>query len=117
MYNVFDVTRQSRIRRLYPRKLARKLAGATGTTRQELERLAEQEARLEIERQLDKGWKLATRLDTGEGVFVRDDDLVGLHIQLPGPLYRRLDVESAKRESTKRQMVIVALERYLQETS
>ena len=102
------------------RKLARRIAAADatsdGTAKALLERLAHDESRLEILRQSDKGWKLATRLDTGEGVFVRDDDLVGLHIQLPGPLYRRLDAESGKRETTKRQMVIVALERYLQET-
>jgi hypothetical protein len=112
--------RQSRIRRLISRRLARRIAAADAsgdeTAKVLLERLAHDESRLEILRQADKGWKLATRLDTGEGVFVRDDDVVGLHIQLPGPLYRRLDAESSKRETTKRQMVIVALERYLAET-
>src|SRR3954466_13345016 len=105
--------RQSRIRRLYGRRLARRLAVATGATRGEMEALAEQEARYEIQRQRDKGWKLVTRLETGEGVFVRDDDVVGLHIQLPTALYKRLDGECARREITKRQMVTVALERYL----
>jgi hypothetical protein len=102
---------------LYSRRLARRLAEATGSTRAELTNLAELEAKQEIARQTEKGWKLVTRLDTGEGVFVRDDDVVGLHIQLPGPLYKRLATESARRETTKRQMVIVALERYLQESS
>jgi hypothetical protein len=109
--------RRSRIKRLYPRRLARKLAEATGAAKAEIEALAEYESKHEIARQRDKGWKLVTRLDTGEGVFVRDDDVVGLHIQLPTALYRRLDVEATQRETTKRQMVIAALERYLDQTS
>jgi hypothetical protein len=111
-----SVLRKSRLKRLYSRRLARQLAEASGKQRAHLEALAEHEARDEIARQRDKGWELVTRLDTGEGVFVRDDDVVGLHIQLPSALYRRLDTESARRETTKRQMVIVALERYLKET-
>jgi hypothetical protein len=111
------MSRQSRIKRLYSRRLARKLAGATGASRTELEALAEYESRHEIARQRDKGWKLVTKLETGEGVFVRDDDVVGLHIQLPTALYKRLDAEANGRETTKRQMVIAALERYLDQTS
>jgi hypothetical protein len=111
------MSRQSRIKRLYSRRLARKLAGATGVTRTELEALAEYESRHEIARQRDKGWKLVTKLETGEGVFVRDDEIVGLHIQLPTALYKRLDTEASRRETTKRQMVIAALERYLDQTS
>ena len=114
---IFDMGRQSRIRRLYSRRLARRLAGASGTAKAELDALAEQEARYEIARQRDKGWKLVTRLETGEGVFVRDDDVVGLHIQLPTALYKRLDVECDRRETTKRQIVTMALERFLAETS
>jgi hypothetical protein len=83
----------------------------------ELEALAEQEAKYEIARQRDKGFRLVTRLDSGEGVFVRDDDVVGLHIQLPTALYKRVDGECARREITKRQLVTEALERYLGETS
>jgi hypothetical protein len=111
------MSRQSRIKRLYSRRLARKLATATGAARAELESLAEYESKHEIARQRDKGWKLVTRLETGEGVFVRDDDVVGLHIQLPSALYKRLDSEASGRETTKRQMVIAALERYLDETT
>ena len=114
---MFDMGRQSRIRRLYSRRLARRLVGSAGAARTELEGVAEQEARYEIARQRDKGWKLVTRLETGEGVFVRDDDVVGLHIQLPTALYKRLDVECARRETTKRHLVTLALERYLAETS
>jgi hypothetical protein len=107
--------KKSRIKRIIPRRLAESIADAVGQKRVGLEKRAEDEARYEIERQRDKGWKLVTRLETGEGVFVRDDDVVGLHIQLPTALYRRLDVEASRREVTKRQIVIAALERYLQE--
>lgn len=105
--------RQSRIRRLYGRRLARRMVGATGNAAHELMKLAEQEASYEIARQQAKGWKLVTRLETGEGVFVRDDDVVALHIHLPTALYKRLDQECERREITKRQLVTQALERYL----
>ena len=108
--------KQSRIKRLYSRRLARRMATAAGATKAELESLAEHESRHEIARQREKGWKLVTRLDTGEGVFVRDEEVVGLHIQLPTALYKRLDTEATRREVSKRQMVIVALERYLDST-
>src|SRR5262245_56055446 len=117
MYNILRMGRHSRIRRLYSRRLARRLVDATGGARVELEELAEQEARYEIARLRDRGWKLVTRLETGEGVFVRDDDIVGLHIQLPTALYKRLDAECAKREMTKRHLVTLALERFFAETT
>lgn len=109
--------KQSRIKRLYSRRLARRLATATPSTKAEIETLAEYESKHEIARQREKGWKLVTRLDTGEGVFVRDEEIVGLHIQLPTALFKRLDTEAARRETTKRQMVIAALERYLDQTA
>ncbi len=112
-----QIRRSSRIKRLYSRRLAKRLASSTGTAKAELEKLTELESREEVARQRDKGWKLVTRLDTGEGVFVRDDDVVGLHIQLPTALYKRLDTEAAHRETTKRHLVIAALERYLDQTS
>ena len=114
---MFAMGRQSRIRRLYGRRLARRLSGASGAAKAELVALAEQEAGYEIARLREKGWKLVTRLDSGEGVFMRDDDVVGLHIQLSTALYKRLDVECARREISKRQLVTVALERFLGETS
>jgi hypothetical protein len=104
--------KQSRIRRLYPKRLARRLAGG-GRARAELEAFAEREAEETIRRMQARGWRLVTRLDTGEGVFVRDDEMVGLHIQLPTELYRKLDAECRRRETTKRQLVIAALESYL----
>lgn len=107
-----DMVRQSRIRRLYGRRLARRI-GTGGSAAAELMKLAEQEAAYEIARQQSKGWKLVTRLETGEGVFVRDDDVVALHIQLPTALYKRLDQECERREITKRQLVTQALEKYL----
>ncbi|MFN0248488.1 MAG: hypothetical protein ACKV2T_16465 [Kofleriaceae bacterium] len=105
--------RQSRIRRLYGRRLARRLSGS-GSAAAELVKLAEQEAAYEIARQQQKGWKLVTRLESGEGVFVRDDDVIALHIQLPTALYKRLDQECQRREITKRQLVTQALERYFE---
>jgi ribosomal protein L5 len=107
------MVRQSRIRRLFGRRLARRMAMASGNAANELAKLAEQEAAYEIARQQAKGWKLVTRLETGEGVFVRDDDVVALHIQLPTALYKRLDQECERREITKRQLVTQALEKYL----
>ena len=89
------------------------MGGASGAAATELAKIAEQEASYEIARQQAKGWKLVTRLETGEGVFVRDDDVVALHIQLPTALYKRLDQECERREITKRQLVTQALERYL----
>jgi ribosomal protein L5 len=108
-----DMGRQSRIRRLYGRRLAKRISGATGSAAAELAKLAEQEANYEIARQQAKGWKLVTRLESGEGVFVREDDVVALHIHLPTALYKRLDQECERREITKRQLVTQALERYL----
>ncbi|MGE0397574.1 MAG: hypothetical protein AB7T06_12710 [Kofleriaceae bacterium] len=108
------MVRQSRIRRLYGRRLARRMGASTGSAASELAKLAEQEAAYEIARQQAKGWKLVTRLETGEGVFVRDDDVVALHIQLPTALYKRLDQECERREITKRQLVTQALERYFE---
>lgn len=102
---------------MYGRRLAKRLSSATGAEKAELARLAEQEAGYEIARQRDKGWQLVTRLETGEGVFVRDNDVVGLHIQLPTALFKRLDAEAKQREVTKRQLVIGALEQYLDKRS
>ncbi|UCF66949.1 MAG: hypothetical protein JSV80_14355 [Acidobacteriota bacterium] len=96
-----------------PKKLARELAHARGEQRTALERLVEREASGTIAKMRSKGYELAARLETGEGVFVREDDVVGLHIQLPTALYRRLDDECQRRAATKRKLVIEALERYL----
>lgn len=105
--------KQSRIKRLVQKRLARRIARARGTAREELERFAEREAQDTIRRMLDRGYRLITRLETGEGVFVRDTDVVGLHVQLPRSLYERLEEECRTRETTKRSLVMDALEQYL----
>lgn len=111
------MARRSRIKRLYSRKLARRLASARGTTKDELEKFAAREADDAITRMRHKGWKLITQLDTGEGVFVRDEELIGLHIQVPSALYKKLDQECKRRETTKRQLVTVAIEQYLERST
>ena len=105
--------RKSKLRRLYGRRLARQIGDATGKGKAELQAVAEREAALEIQKQSQKGYRLVTRLDTGEGVFVKDEYLSALHIQLPTGLYKQLETECERRELTKRQVVISALEQYL----
>ncbi len=107
--------KQSRIKRLISKKLAQRLSKMKdGTARDELSRFADREAEETISRMQSKGYRLVTRLDSGEGVFVRDDDVVGLHVQLPSALYRQVEAECQRRETTKRNLVIAALERYLE---
>jgi hypothetical protein len=106
--------KQSKIKRLISKKLANQIAQADERTRLELTALVEQEASPIIQKMKAKGYHLISRLDNGEGVFVREDNVVGLHIQLPSDLYRKLDEECRKREITKRNLVIAALEQYLQ---
>jgi hypothetical protein len=105
--------KSSRIKRLYPKKLAEQLAAARGTSREELLARADREASGTIDKMESKGFRLAARLETGEGVFVRDEEVVALHVQLPQRLYERLAKESARRETSKRQIVIEALEKLL----
>lgn len=109
--------KQSRIRRLISKKLVRRLERLGDDEHDELSRYAEQEAEAVIAKMHEKGYRLVTRLETGEGVFVRDDDLAALHIQLPAALYRKLDAECRLRETTKRRLVIAALERYLEDAA
>jgi hypothetical protein len=105
--------KQSRIKRLIPKKLARRLAEATGASRTQLEALVERESADSIAKMRAKGYTLATRLDSGEGVFVREDDAVGLHVQVPRSLYRRLEAECRRREISKKRVVMEALEEHL----
>ena len=108
--------KQSRIKRLYSKKLARRLAEADAAVLPRLQTLADAEAAVVIARMEDRGYRLLTRLETGEGVFVRDEDVVGLHVQLPGDLYRRLDAECRSRGATKREVVVRALRAHLEAT-
>ena len=106
--------KQSRIRRLISKKLAQRLARLKDkAARDELSRYADREAEATIAKMRAKGYRLVTRLESGEGVFVRDDDVVGLHVQLPSELYKRLESECRRRETTKRNLVTAALEQYL----
>jgi len=105
--------KQSRIKKLIPKKLARRLARADADSREEIEALVDRESAAVVAKMKAKGYRLVTRLDSGEGIFVRDDDVVSLHVQLPTALYRRLEAACKERETTKRDIVIGALEAYL----
>ena len=107
--------KSSRIKKLYPKKLAEQLARARGERHRELLARAEREAAETIAKMEKKGFRLAARLESGEGVFVRDEDLVGLHVQLPTSLYERLAAAARERDITKRELVIRALESHLEE--
>jgi hypothetical protein len=109
--------KQSRIKRLISKKLARRIAGLEGDEQAELAQAADKEALEVIARMRTKGYRLITRLENGEGVFVREDGLVGMHVQLPSSLYKRLEAECRSRETTKRNVIIAALEQYLEERS
>ncbi len=108
--------RKSKLRRLYGRRLARQILETGGKARAELQALAEREAALEIQKQTQKGYRLVTRLDTGEGVFVKDEYLSALHIQIPTAMYKQLELECERQDLTKRQVVMQALEQYLTRT-
>ena len=103
----------SKIKRLVPRKRARQLAlsgdGGAEALRQDIER----EAADTIAKMTSRGYRLVACLESGEGVFAREDNVVGLHIQLPVELYRKLDATCRERGQTKRGVVIAALESYL----
>ena len=105
--------KQSRIKRLYSKKLARQLARAGEAARRDIHTLAERESAETIAKMRAKGYKLATRLDGGEGVFVREDHAVGLHVQLPTALYKRLEAECKRRDISKKKAVVEALDTYL----
>ena len=107
--------KQSRIRRLIPKKLAREIATTRdGRARARLEKAAESESADAIAKMQARGYRLVTRLETGEGVFVRDEQVVGLHVQLPSALYRKLDAECRRREVSKRRLVCEALEQHFE---
>ena len=107
--------KQSKIKRLIPKALAREILSASGRARTELEREADRAGADTVAKMRAKGYRLVTRLDSGEGIFVREQDVVSLHVQLPRGLYRRLDAACKRREQSKRWMVAEALESYLDE--
>lgn len=111
------MAKQSRVKRLYAKRLAKRFAQARGPQKAELRAVLERESTETVRQMRAKGWKLATELDTGEGVFVRERDVVALHVQLPAALYKRLDAECRTREISKRELVTTAIEQYLPDSS
>jgi hypothetical protein len=103
----------SKIKRLVSRKLARQFVAGNRRGADGLREFLEHEAGDTIARMRGRGYELVACLETGEAVFARTSDVVGLHIQLPSALYRVLDKRCQERGATKRQVVIDALENYL----
>jgi hypothetical protein len=104
---------ESRVRRLYSKRLADALLGSASSARSTLGEQAEREADQVIAAMAGRGYQLKSRLENGEGVFVRPRDWVGLHVQLPGDLYRDLEAACIERDATKRQLIIGALRGFL----
>ena len=102
--------KKSKIRRLVSKKAARQFVASNVHGEQGLADFMRREAGGTISKMKAKGYEVVTFLESGEGVFVRDEDVVGLHIQLPGPLYDRLCRECTQRGATKRSLVVAALE-------
>ncbi len=104
---------ESRVRRMYSKRLAAQLAGAEGAGQSKLRAQADREAEQVRAAMRDRGYRLASRLANGEGLFVRRRDWQALHVQLPGDLYEQLESACVEREASKRQIVIGALRAYL----
>ena len=102
----------SKIKRLLSKKRVREL-DLGGKEGDGLRAAMESEAAEAIDRMRQKGYELITCLQTGEGVFIKEANVVGLHIQLPRALYRKLDVRCREHHITKRSVVVAALESYL----
>ncbi len=102
--------KQSKIKRLAPKKRVQQCAGQDAGA---LEAMLRREGADTIAKMHAKGYELVSCLETGEGVFVRDEAVVGLHIQLPRELYDRLDAACRRQETTKRSVVVEALEKHL----
>ena len=106
--------KQSRIRRLIPKKLARRYAEADESGKAALEARIERESSRVVGKMAGKGFTLVTRLPDGDGVFVREHDVVGLHVQLRSDLYERLDSWCRESGRSKREAVTEALEAWLE---
>jgi hypothetical protein len=107
--------KKSKIKRLVSKKRAEQFAARNTRGAEGWRALVETEVADVVTRMAAKGYELVACLDTGEGVFVREQAVVGLHIQLPEPLYRRLDSVCRLREVSKRSVVVEALEAHLKE--
>lgn len=100
----------SKVKKLVPKKLAEQLADKHAGQPDALHEALRRHGADTIGKMRKKGYELITCLESGEAVFTRDEQIVGLHIQLPEPLYERLSRECARRGTTKRKLVIDALE-------
>jgi len=107
------IVKTSKVKRLIPKNLARRIVAAPDGGQDLLAAYMKRAAADTIEKMRGKGYELLSCLETGEAVFVRDDPVVALHIQLPRDLYTRLDDACRRRGATKRQIVADALNDYL----
>lgn len=105
--------KQSQIKRLIPKKQAAALVREDADS-DALRAAMQRDGATTIAKMRGKGFELVTCLDTGEGVFVREHKVVGLHVQLPTPLYKKLEREVKSRGISKRELVVDALEKYLE---
>lgn len=105
--------KQSRIKQLIPKPLAKRVKDAGDPLPPELQALVDAEGAEVISKMESRGFKLVGRLGDGEGVFVRDTEMMALHVQLPRSLYQAINDEAQRSEMTKRRVVIAALEEYL----
>lgn len=108
-----ETVKKSKIKRLVPKKVMREFLMTGARTAEDIGVFVRREAGGAIGRMKAKGYELLTCLETGEGVFARDDEVVGLHIQLPSALYDRLNKACARTGRTKRAIVVAALEAHL----
>lgn len=107
--------KQSRIKRLIPRTLAQRVEEAGTPTPPELQAVVDAESASIIARMESQGFALVGRVGEGdgEGVFVRNTEMVALHVHIPQSLYNVLADEASRSEMPKRRIVIAALEEYL----
>lgn len=105
--------KQSKIKMLATRKAMDRFARTACDGELSLEAFLRREGSATIAKLRSKGYDLVSCLSSGEGVFVREDNVVGLHIQLPAALYRRLANHCRQEGVTKRSFVVGVLERSL----
>jgi len=105
--------KQSRIKRLIPKQLAKRVKDAGDPLPPELKAVVDAESAEVVAKMESRGFKLVGRLGDDEGVFVRDNEMIALHVHLPRPLYQAIDEEARHSETSKRRVVIAALEEYL----
>ena len=105
--------KQSRVKRLIPKPLAKRIRDAGDPLPPELQAVVDAESAEVIAKMETRGFKLVGRLGDGEGVFVRDTEMMALHVHVPRELYQALAEEARRSEVPKRRVVMAALEEYL----